>query len=177
MNVRIVISTSTVYSSLIIILQGKFQETYPLPKGNLDVLVRHAASKMAKQELAWLFQTIDGLHKSKDAQNNYVKLVLYFDEAHVLPERKIADDPDQRDACGAMCWCFTNIRYFPFDKLQYKPGSPARSVRARENAVALQVPITEIPFDCFPKFPIKSHSLTLKDVSAVDFMAQFGRAL
>jgi hypothetical protein len=56
-------------------------------------------------------------------------------------------------------------------------GSLAKSARARANADALQTPVTETPFDCSPKFLIIPGKSGLKDISQVEFVAQFGRPM
>lgn len=58
-------------------------------------------------------------------------------------------------------------------------GQPRGMPRALPtlNAEALQAPITEVPFDCSPDFPIPSGKLRLQDVCGVRFMAQFGRPM
>ncbi|KAL6308486.1 hypothetical protein BKA93DRAFT_822235 [Sparassis latifolia] len=40
-----------------------------------------------------------------------------------------------------------------------------------------QAPITETPFDCSPAFPLRPATLTLKDITSLHFLAQFGRPL
>ena len=61
---------------------------------------------------------------------------------------------------------------------QLAPSGPlAGSARARDNADALQAPVTEIPFDCSPIFPIIPGKLGLDDVCKIEFMAQFGRPM
>lgn len=118
---------------------------------------------------------------------NGVKLMLYFDEAHALSDRKIPNDPDGKDMYNVLCSCFNSFLSSPifvvylstnFNISQLTPaGRAARSGRARTNGDALQAPITEIPFDCSPEFPIRSGQLNLQHVCEVRFMAQFGRPM
>jgi hypothetical protein len=120
-------------------------------------------------------------------QTNDVQLMLYFDEAHGLLDRKIPNDPDEKDMYDVLCSCFNAFLSSPifviylstnFNISQLAPaGRAARSGRARANADALQAPITEVPFDCSPDFPIPSGERSLQDVCEVRFMAQFGRPM
>ena len=84
-------------------------------------------------------------------------------EAHVLPGREVQNDLNEKDMYNIMCLCFYIFQRIP-------PGSLARSARARINADALQVPITEIPFD---DLPIKPGTLKLEKLYDIEFMAQF----
>jgi hypothetical protein len=113
--------------------------------------------------------------------------MLYFDEAHVLAERKVIRDPDGKNMYDVMCSCFNSFLSSPIFVVYLStnsnisdlapPGPLARSGRARENADALQAPVTETPFDCFPEFLIKPGELGLEDVCEVEFMARFGRPM
>jgi hypothetical protein len=48
---------------------------------------RYAASEIAKSELARLLQRINNCCEFMEGfQNNRIKLILYFDEAHVVAE-------------------------------------------------------------------------------------------
>jgi len=149
---------------------------------------RYAASEMAKIELARLLQRIDNCCETmKGFQNNNVKLMLYFDEAHVLAERNVPHDRDGKDLYDVLCSCLNNFVPSPIFTIfvsttsnitQPAPQPPlARSARARAEPGAPQAPVTETPFDCSPRFPIKPRTIKLKDVSEVEFMAQFGRPM
>jgi hypothetical protein len=161
---------------------------YPHPKVNLDA-PGSGVVKMVREELERLLKRIDdccepttGLQSSK-----HVKLMLYFDEAHVFANRKVPEDPEGKDTYDVLCSCFNFFLSSPIFVIylstssnisQLAPsGSLARSARARDNADALQAPVTEIPFDCSPIFPIVPGELGLEDVCKVEFMAQFGRPM
>jgi hypothetical protein len=113
--------------------------------------------------------------------------MLYFDEAHVLAEKKVIKDPDGKNMYDVMCSCFNFFLSSPIFVIYLStnsnisdlaPTGPlARSGRARENADSLQAPVTETPFDCFPKFVVKSDDLRLEHVCEVEFMARFGRPM
>jgi hypothetical protein len=143
---------------------------------------------MAKEQLVLLLERIDGCCESMGGlKNKQVKLMLSFDEAHVLAEHKVPKDPDGNDTYDVLCSCFNFFLSMPIFVIylstssiigQLAPqGSLARSGRARENADALQAPITETPFDCSPEFPIIPGKLVLEDVCKVEFMVQFGRPM
>jgi hypothetical protein len=101
--------------------------------------------------------------------------------------REVPYDPDGKDMYDVLCSCFNFFLSSPIFVIYLStnsnisqlapPGSLARSARARENADALQAPITETPPDCSPVFSIESHKLTLNDVYEAEFMAQFGRPM
>jgi hypothetical protein len=145
-------------------------------------------SREAKEKLEKLLLVIRRCCKPMEgSQTNGVELMLYFDEAHVLSDRKIPDDPDGKDMYDVLCSCFNAFLPKPIFVIylsttsnisQLSPAGPAaRSSRARAIVDALQAPITEVPFDCSPAFPIKSGCLSLQDVCEVKFMAQFGRPM
>ncbi|KAF9510518.1 hypothetical protein BS47DRAFT_1383937 [Hydnum rufescens UP504] len=102
-----------------------------------------------------------------------VKLMLYFDEAHVL-KQKVPQDRYNEDIYDALRSCFKNFTDLPIFTI-YLSTSPLG--RARPNLESLHDPVTETPFDCSPKFPIRSGTLKLEDVSKIKFMAHFGRPL
>ena len=149
---------------------------------SLDPLSVDTASEEAKKQLARLLRRIDDCCESlEEFQNGQVKLVLYFDEAHALAEKNLIKDPDRENIYDVMCSCFNSFLSSPIFVRQIQtlatPGPLARSGRARENADALQAPVTETPFDCFPEFLIKPGELGLEDVCEVEFMARFGRPM
>ncbi|KIM74200.1 hypothetical protein PILCRDRAFT_828491 [Piloderma croceum F 1598] len=139
-----------------------------------------AASDEAKKQLARLLKCINDRCKSLEGfQNGHVKLMLYFDEAHVLTEKTVSGG---QNMYNVMCSCFNFflsspifVIYLSTDSsicgLTY-PGSLDISRR-----VPLQAPVTETPFDCSPMFPIKPGKLVLEDLCEVEFMAQFGRPM
>ena len=163
-------------------------ETYPLPEGNPNPPLWHAAVKMVKKELIQLLKRIDDCCESMDGyENDDVKLMLYFDEAHVLTQRNVPNDPYEKNMYDVLCSCLNSFLFFPVFAIflsttsNTKELAPARSVatsaRAHESSNALQGPITETPFDCSSRFPIALGTLKLRDVSKVEFMAQFGRPM
>ena len=64
--------------------------------------------KMAKKELELLLKRINNCWESMERlqSSNHVKLMLYFDKAHVLTKRIIPNDPDGKDTYDVLCSCF-----------------------------------------------------------------------
>ena len=148
----------------------------------------YATSEFAIREVKLLLKRIDNCWESmKGFVNGHVKLMLYFDEAHVLSARAVPHDPEEKDMYDVLCSCFNLFLSLPIFVIflsttsnihELAPLGPlAKSARARANADALQAPLTETPFDCSPEFPIKPGKFGLKDVCQVEFMAQFGRPM
>jgi len=163
------------------VCQSKSQS---LPEAtSLDPPSVDTASEEAKNQLARLLRHIDDCCESLEE----VKLGLYFDEAHILAEKKVIKDPDRKNMYDVMCSCFNSFLSSPIFVIYLStnsdisdlapPGPLTRSGRARKNAVALQAPVTETPFDFFPEFLIKPDELGLEDVCEVEFMARFGRPM
>jgi len=164
------------------------KQAHPVPDSSFDPADLHAVSREAKFQLARLLQCIDKSCKSiGDYHRNEVKVMLYFDEAHVLAARKVLDDPDGKDMYDVLCSCFNSFVSSPIFVIYLSTtsnisflapqGSLARSARARANANDLQAPITETPFDCAPTLRIKPDKLRLEDLYQTEFMAQFGRPM
>jgi hypothetical protein len=109
--------------------------------------------------------------------------MVSFNEAHVLTGYKIPNDSEEKGTYDVLCLSFNFFLAFPISVIclsttsnmsQLAPlGSLARSARACRYADRLQVPITETPFDCSPMLPIRPGKLLLKDVSEIEFLAQF----
>ncbi|THH19412.1 hypothetical protein EW146_g1745 [Bondarzewia mesenterica] len=116
-----------------------------------------------------------------------IKLMLYFDEAHVLAQSKAPKNEDDKTLYDVLLSCLNDLRSLPMFSIFLSTNSHvayfapiqhlARSARARSNNAHLQAPITETPFDCHPSFPIRPNQFTLADVTTVEFMARFGRPL
>jgi len=101
--------------------------------------------------------------------NRYVKLVIYFDEAHTLRERTVKNKP-------------TELSFYNFLVESYYIDYPLYVTSlSTSNAAdgALQAPIIETPFACSPTLfeGLEPDQYTLKEVSIIEFMAQFGRPL
>jgi hypothetical protein len=114
---------------------------------------------------------------------NQVKVMLYFDEAHVL----VDSTDDRKTLYDILCSAIDNLRseslFVIFlstnshlEKLA-PSGAMAWSARARENSDALQAPITETPFDCAPTLSVLPKTLTMDATCDLEFMARFGRPL
>jgi len=162
------------------VCQSKSQS---LPEAmSLDPSSVDTASEEAQKQLARLLRRIDDCCESlEEFQNGQVKLVLYFDEAHALAEKNLIKDPDGENIYDVMCSCFNSFLSSHIFVRQIQtlatPGPLARSGQAYENASALQAPVTETPFHCFPEFLIKPGELGWEDVCEVEFMARFGHSM
>jgi hypothetical protein len=166
-------------------LSGVFAKPHPEKRRRVDPADLCAVSGEAKSQLASLLQAINMSCKTMgDYLSNGVKLIIYFDEAHVLANRKVPDDPNGKDIYDVLCLCFNLFLPFPlfviflstnssFSRLASR-GSLARSARACDNPDSLQAPITEIPFDCAPTLPVTPGEVAPKDVYQIEFMAQLG---
>ena len=122
---------------------------------------------------------MEGLQSS-----NHIKLMLYFNECHVLAGRRVPNDPDGKDTYDVLCSCFNFFLFslifiiylLPSSNIsQLAPSGPlARSAQVCDNVDAMQAPVTKIPFHCSPIFLIIPGELGLDDICKVKFMAQFG---
>jgi hypothetical protein len=164
------------------------KEARPDDAADRDSLALSTASD-AKNALIFLLKRIGSCCDSSEdfSKSKEVKLMLYFDEAHLLATRKVAKDPDGKDMYDVLCSCFNSFLSCPIFVIFLSTSSSlsqmaphrslARSARARENADALQAPITETPFDCSPELPITPENLELEDLSQIKFLALFGRPM
>jgi hypothetical protein len=110
-------------------------------------------------------------------------IVMYFDESHALSEATKSGKTHYDHLARALNRLLAHPIFTIFlstnshiNQLAPSPGM-ARSARARNDPFVLQAPITELPFDCSPEFPLKPGMLTLASTSTIPFMAQFGRPL
>ncbi|KAI0260536.1 hypothetical protein BC834DRAFT_541289 [Gloeopeniophorella convolvens] len=127
-----------------------------------------------------------------------VKVIVYFDEAH---EFAIAPQPLESGADNTkrnrperlfidiLC---SSLGVFAAEEMMFlllsttfsfmdqysSTGSTARLSRSiRGRSTVEHVPITELPFDCHPSFPIDGTKYSLDDTSKAEFLARFGRPL
>lgn len=150
---------------------------------NYDVktVIEFAAAESARLALGQLITKLDswvGLQQ--------VKLVIYFDEAHPLT-KVVPKNDDEKTLYDFLCSCLNQFLAFPIfciflstnsSLAQFaSPQALARSARIRGGKAVTHAPITETPFDCCGELMVKPGELTLKDISTIPFMAQFGRPL
>ena len=122
-------------------------------------------------------------NKTNSSHAQYTRLVLYFDEVHVLTNDNLADD---RTIYHALCREMSQWNRHPIFTVFLSTNSnlpkfappgylhPSDRVNIRDSP---QAPITELPFDCFPdEKPFKTN-MTLSDVSEIEYMVKFGRPL
>ncbi|KIM92246.1 hypothetical protein PILCRDRAFT_324 [Piloderma croceum F 1598] len=103
-------------------------------------------------------------------KNEQVKLMLYFDEAHVLAENKIPKDPDRKDTYDVVLQLLPVFAYI-------RIASQIRSSPRKCRCAALKRPLQKHPSIVHLAFPIIAGKLGLEDVCKVEFMAQFGRPI
>ncbi|EGO24869.1 hypothetical protein SERLADRAFT_415804 [Serpula lacrymans var. lacrymans S7.9] len=135
----------------------------------------------------WLVKLVGTIteHITDDVPDDQcVKVMLYFDEAHALIPS--SDQEPQINVLEVLQSCLADTHrraHFALflstvSKLQdFAPVQHlANSARARVPG-PLQAPITEVPFDCWSGLPICPHLYKLGDLSKIRFMARFGRPL
>jgi hypothetical protein len=112
-----------------------------------------------------------------------VKVVLYFDEAHILSDLPAPRNKESKTLYDVLCSAFDHLRSSSLmviflstnshlEKLA-PSGAMARSARAREHSDSLQAPITETPFDCAPALSVVPKTLTMDATCDLEFMARF----
>ncbi|KAH9926363.1 hypothetical protein B0H21DRAFT_764196 [Amylocystis lapponica] len=145
------------------------------------------AQTRAKEALVLLIDKITNLSETPHTSSTAVKTDVLFRRSSHAP-----DDTCQRRFAGekfircdvfdfrypsaridsSVCYLLsTNSSLAKFAPV----GRQANSARARENAHDLQAPLTEIPFDCSDRFPLRMRNLTMNDLCKMEFMARFGR--
>ncbi|KAH7918081.1 hypothetical protein BV22DRAFT_1134873 [Leucogyrophana mollusca] len=163
-------------------------EKYPWTEKRGESATVPAAVQEAKSQLEGLLKRIDDNDVAPaDGKSNNVKLMFYFDEAHILATRPALDNADGKDMHDVLCSCLNFFTSFPIFAIflstnsninQLTPqGSLAKSARMRQYSDTLHAPVTETPFDCFPAMEIIPGEYKLPDLSKVEFMARFGRPL
>jgi hypothetical protein len=150
-----------------------------------ELTVESAISEAARDALTELLKKMARLCNSRDdfRRSQDVKLMVYFDEAHVLA----AASEHKKDNYEVMCSCLNAFIGFPFFAIFLstnsclnriaRQGWQSGSIRARQHPENLQAPITETPFDCSPQFPLKPGDLMLQDLHKIEMLASFGRPM
>lgn len=118
---------------------------------------------------------------------NCVKIVCSFDEADVLALAKVPNNGKEGNMFEALCTSLDAFRGLPIFfiflstnsnvALLAPPKRMSTSDAARNHFDSLVAPFTETAFDCSPNFPLSRTGHTLKKISTIEFMAQFGRPL
>ncbi|KAH7917774.1 hypothetical protein BV22DRAFT_1135131 [Leucogyrophana mollusca] len=147
-------------------------ENYSCTENRGEPSTVQAAVQEAKSQLEGLLKRIDDNDVARaDGKLDNVKLMLYFDEAHVLATRAVFGNADRKDMHDVLCSCLNFFASYPIFAIFLSTESSINRL------YALQAPITETPFDCFPAMEIDPGELKLPDLSTVEFMARFGRPL
>ena len=117
-----------------------------------------------------------------------IQLVIYFDEAHSLLTPFYTEHDPQRlkTRYDVMLSCLEDMRteILPIFSIFLSTNSGlrklapsavfARSAQMTDPDAYAQAPITELPFDCFRKFPEVEN---FESLSSVEFLTSFGRPL
>jgi len=147
---------------------------------NHDV-IEFAAAESARVALGQLIRKLDGWVGAPQ-----IKLIIYFDEAHPLT-KVVPKNDDEKTLYDFLCSCLNQFLTFPMFSIFLStnsslakfaaPPALARSARIRGGKAVIHAPITETPFDCSGDLVVKPGELSIKDISTIPFMAQFGRPL
>ena len=140
-----------------------------------------AAAESAREALQKLMEKL-----TRWSKNENIKIVMYFDEAHPLTEKKL-DAGDEKTLYDHLCSCLNRFLASPIFTIFLStnsslvefaaPRALAKSARIRGGNAVIHSPITEMPFDCEPEFFVKPGTLTMEKTSEILFMACFGRPL
>ncbi|KAI0267363.1 hypothetical protein BC834DRAFT_968877 [Gloeopeniophorella convolvens] len=149
---------------------------------------------------AAFFHLIEALSSAiLEDENDPVKVIIYFDEAHELAttvpdplpifvdaDHRLPDDTD-RLLIDILCSTLDMFMLDPMMVLllsntssleEYLPlRDMAPSARRIPGKTIYHAPITELPFDCYPSFPLDGSAYTLADISKLGYLARFGRPL
>lgn len=113
---------------------------------------------------------------------------MYFDEAHTLTASD-AKSEEGKSHYEILLSTLEDIRLHTnniltlfLSTVSHMPRlAPRRAVvnssRVSQPRYELASPITEVPFDCGPKIPIKPNEYDAEEVAKIEFMANFGRPL
>ncbi|EIM80252.1 uncharacterized protein STEHIDRAFT_172882 [Stereum hirsutum FP-91666 SS1] len=116
-----------------------------------------------------------------------VDFIISFDESQELSRRQIDSSPP-KSLYDVLCSVLNIYVHTPFFIL-FLSSVPHVSRKAQPSGgrlfssarwvphVSLHAPILKMPFDCSPRLPIAPREHTLQEISRIEFMAQFGRAI
>ena len=147
----------------------------------MKTVIEFAVAEAARAALGQLISKLDGW-----VGLQRIKLIIYFDEAHPLTKVAPKND-DGKTLYDVLCSCLNQFLAFPMfciflstnsSLAQFaSPRALAKSARIRGGKAATHAPITETPFDCCGDLMVRPGELSIKDISTIPFMAQFGRPL
>jgi hypothetical protein len=139
-------------------------------------------------EARGLVDDIDSLVEEKIPHGN-VRVLMYFDEAHTLSDVLIRKDEGCRNFYDAFISAIDHMSPAALFAITLSTNSNLRrfspphdshgSGRVVEGKDCLQVPYTELLFDCLENDqPIFTPgTMSLEEVSEIGFMVKFGRPL
>ncbi|EMD35176.1 hypothetical protein CERSUDRAFT_97099 [Gelatoporia subvermispora B] len=143
----------------------------------------------AKESLRRLLCTMDLCvsNVARRMQFGRVKIVCSIDEADVLALTEVPANPAEGSLYDVLCTSIGVFRSLPIFfvflstnsqiALLAPPKSRMNSMGAKDNFSSLVPPFTETPFDCSPKFPLRSQTFKLSEIASVEFMCDLGRPL
>lgn len=127
----------------------------------------------AREALKTLVQTLEESIEYPD--DSPVKLVIYFDEAHeLLVNRNIRARGTRFDILCSALDAFVND---PMMAVFMSTEDLERSTQMAKGMTTRHGPITGLPFDCHPSFPLNPSNYSLDDLGELEFLAMFGRPL
>lgn len=139
----------------------------------------------SNKALTSLLDAINQHMEKEPMPSNAAKLVMYFDEAHVLTTKPAGKT--LRTLYNALCSALSHfyqqslfVIFLSATSQLYGFAPPTKGIRlahALSASASIQAPITEVPFDCFLGFLICQNELKLAQLSDIGFMAWFGRPL
>jgi hypothetical protein len=148
---------------------------------DVNTVIEFAAAESARVALGQLIRKLDGWVGSQR-----IKLIIYFDEAQPLTKVMPKND-DEKTLYDFLCSCLNQFLAFPVFSIFLStnsslakfaaPRALAKSARIRGGKAVTHAPITETPFDCCEDLMVKPGELSIKDISTIPFMVQFGRPL
>jgi hypothetical protein len=183
---QIVTDIKKISASLLEIWDSSTDSNFIGPDYDIDSITEFAATVWARENLQKLLSTLEALLTERRGEKG-IKIVIYFDEAHILAEGKPDPETTEKSLHDILCLCLNRFLAFPIFTIFLSttsslvafaaPNTLARSARLRDGTARIHPPITETPFDCHPGLLVKPGTLSRTKVSEISFMAQFGRPL
>ncbi|KAH8113056.1 hypothetical protein DFH11DRAFT_1705663 [Phellopilus nigrolimitatus] len=159
-------------------------------RDKFDPPVFNFIAKQSQNKISELISFIGKLVGDDNCNSPDARVVIYFDEAHYLTNISMYGDSPFLTLYDAFCSAANKILpspvFFLFlsTQLTLSRIGPLQTVSASARLYNysgqdnIRPPFTELPFDYFGSEPlIRPGEKTLKDVSTIHFMSQFGRPM
>ncbi|KAH8113034.1 hypothetical protein DFH11DRAFT_1727972 [Phellopilus nigrolimitatus] len=159
-------------------------------KDKFDPAVFDFIAKQTQNKIFELISFVGKLVGDDNCNSPDARVVIYFDEAHYLTNISMYGDSPSLNLYDAFCSAANTLLpspvFFLFLSTQFSlsrigpPQTVSSSARPYNYSGQnnIRPPFTELPFDCFGSEPlIRPGEKTLKDVSTIHFMSQFGRPM